>query len=53
MPESRKRKKRPAEQPSRKRSWWSRNWRYVDSGLTAGCLPAIASLFLVPVMILT
>ena len=44
MPESRKRKKRKVEQPRAKKSWWSRNWRYIDSGLTAGCLPVLAAL---------
>jgi hypothetical protein len=53
MAKGRMSKERPAERPLRRKSWWSRNWRYVDSGLTAGCLPAVALLFLVPVMILT
>ena len=52
MPEGRKRTKRKVERPPAEKSWWSRNWRYVDSGVTAGCLPLIAVLVATPIALL-
>lgn len=52
MPKSRTRKRKVSERPARKRSWWSRNWRSVDSGVTYGCLPAVACILVFPLVIM-
>ncbi len=47
MPKSRVRKRKP-EKRTKKETWWGRNWRYVDSGVTHGCLPLVGIAFALP-----
>lgn len=52
MGKSRTRKRKSVERPAQKRSWWGRNWPFIDSGITFGCLPVIAFIALIPVVFL-